>query len=117
MLRPGECTEIVTELDIYKDSVCDREMFLKLTRLFHKPAPPAAELREAFLALDEDGSGSISAKELLHVLRALGEGISEDEAKELVRLADRDGDGEVDYQEFTKLLTTSLVSDSMKRFA
>lgn len=47
----------------------------------------------------------MSATELAHALTCLGEKLSKAEAAELVRLADRDGDGEIDYAEFVALLT------------
>ena len=49
--------------------------------------------------LDKDGDGSVSAAELQERLSKL-EGLSVKEVEELVRVADTDGNGEVDYQEF-----------------
>merc|ERR1712241_1635784 len=55
-----------------------------------------AELREAFDEFDKDGSGSISTKELLGVMRSMGQNPTEDEVLELVMEVDLNGDGTID---------------------
>ena len=55
------------------------------------------ELREAFKVFDKDGNGRISAAELRHVMTNLGEKLTEDEVDEMIREADTDGDGQVNY--------------------
>ena len=52
-----------------------------------------AELKEAFRVFDRDGNGMISAAELKFVMTNLGEKLSNEEAEEMVREADLDGDG------------------------
>ena len=46
---------------------------------------------------DRDGDGFISVKELRHVMRCLGEKMSDEEIDEMVAAADLDGDGRIDY--------------------
>lgn len=71
---------------------------------FSTPALKRRDLEDAFRALDDDGSGAISAKELKHVLQAIGEPLSDDEVKEFMKAADKDGDGEVNYDEFAAMM-------------
>ena len=52
----------------------------------------------------QDGSGSISAKELLLVMRSIGQNPTEDEILELIMEADLNGDGTISYDEFTKMM-------------
>ena len=47
---------------------------------------------------DEDGNGFITASELRAVLCNLGEVMSEDEVQEMIRSADVDGDGRINYE-------------------
>ena len=61
------------------------------------------EARASFDMYDRDGNGSISLLELREVLRNLGEKVTDDEINQIVRLADQDGDGEIDYDEFVEL--------------
>ena len=49
-----------------------------------------------------DGNGFISAAELRHVMTNLGEKLSEQEVEEMIREADVDGDGQINYDEFVK---------------
>jgi calmodulin len=51
---------------------------------------------------DKDGNGFVSAVEFRHVMTNLGEKLTDDEVDEMIREADVDGDGQVDYNEFVK---------------
>merc|ERR1711892_257651 len=63
-----------------------------------------AELKEAFDAFDKDGSGAISAEELLGVMRAMGQNPTEDEVLNLMLEADLDGNGTIEFMEFRELM-------------
>lgn len=52
-----------------------------------------------------DGNGKLTAKELKHALCSVGETLSDEEVADLLKQADKDGDGEIDYTEFVSLLT------------
>ncbi|GKT65988.1 hypothetical protein ColTof4_03258 [Colletotrichum tofieldiae] len=54
------------------------------------------ELKNAFKVFDRDGSGTISAEELRHVLTSLGENMTPAEIDEMIQMADKDGDGSID---------------------
>ena len=55
-------------------------------------------LQTAFRTFDSDNSGKISAQELRQVMCNLGENLSEDEINEMIQEADRDGDGQINYE-------------------
>ncbi|KAG1667632.1 hypothetical protein FOA52_001688 [Chlamydomonas sp. UWO 241] len=58
-------------------------------------------MREIFLAMDTDKSGSISADEFALALQRKGNAhLKEEDVKRLVADADIDGDGQIDYEEF-----------------
>ena len=47
---------------------------------------------------DKDGNGSISAAELKFVMANLGEKLTDEEVDEMIKEADLDGDGQVNYE-------------------
>lgn len=51
----------------------------------------------AFRVFDKDGNGYISSEELRHVMTNLGEKLTDQEVAEMIREADINGDGMVDY--------------------
>ena len=58
------------------------------------------------MSFHQDGSGAISADELLHVLRAMGQNPTEDELLNLVLEVDVDGNGTIDFPEFLNMMKT-----------
>jgi len=63
-----------------------------------------AEFKEAFNEFDKDGSGTISTKELLGVMRSMGQNPTEDELLALVMEVDVNGDGTIDFEEFLGMM-------------
>ena len=55
------------------------------------------EMRETFRVFDKNGDGYISAAELRIVLANMGEKYSHDDVECMIREADINGDGLVDY--------------------
>ena len=53
---------------------------------------------------DKDGNGFISAAELRHVMTNLGEKLTDEEVDEMIAEADVDGDGQINYEEFVKMM-------------
>ena len=70
-----------------------------------------AEFREAFEEFDKDGSGAISSKELLGVMRAMGQNPTEDELNNMVMEVDLDGNGTIEFPEFLEMMKRGVVSD------
>jgi calmodulin len=56
------------------------------------------ETRMAFQVFDRDGSGTISSEELRMVMKQLGENLTDLEIDEMMREADKDGDGTIDCE-------------------
>ena len=64
------------------------------------------ELKKAFEVLDENKDGVISKDELSKLLGGLGEDVTDDVVTEMMNLADTDGDGKVNFEEFCKAATS-----------
>ena len=56
------------------------------------------ELRSAFKVFDIDGNGQISSSELRHVMTNLGEKLSDSEIDDMIREADVNCDGQINYE-------------------
>merc|ERR1711957_215473 len=65
---------------------------------------PKDEILKAFRLFDDDETGKISFKNLKRVAKELGERITDEELQEMVDEADRDGDGEVNEEEFLRIM-------------
>jgi len=88
-----ELDKLIKMADINGDGVLSYDE-LKLTCVQRKLVAKEERIWAAFCKLDLDGDGKISIKEIEKVL---GAGVL---AKELVDEVDKNGDGEVDYDEF-----------------
>ena len=97
-----ELDEIMRQIDSDGSGEVDFDEFLAMMA---KNAPDEeAEVLAAFQVFDADGSGSISASELRHVMANLGEKLSDEELEEMILEADTDGDGEISIEEFAMMI-------------
>uniref|UniRef100_A0A8D3CGU5 EF-hand domain-containing protein n=1 Tax=Scophthalmus maximus TaxID=52904 RepID=A0A8D3CGU5_SCOMX len=78
---------------------------------FHDADKLLHAFKEAFSLFDKDGDGTITTKELGTVMRSLGQNPTEAELQDMInevdmiREADIDGDGQVNYEEFVQMMT------------
>ena len=52
---------------------------------------------QAFSFFDQDGDGTITADELCQCMKKLGEDLTKEEIEEMVKEADADGNGEIEF--------------------
>ncbi|ROT36915.1 calmodulin [Sodiomyces alkalinus F11] len=106
-LKPtlDEVKQMILEIDVDGDGRINFEEFLEIMA---EPARPVGESKNelvaAFEVFDKDGSGSVSPSELRSVLISLGQRHSDEEIDEMVRQADLDRNGSIDYHEFVQLM-------------
>mmetsp|Transcript_53105 Transcript_53105/g.126354 ORF Transcript_53105/g.126354 Transcript_53105/m.126354 type:complete len:150 (+) Transcript_53105:143-592(+) len=62
------------------------------------------DIKSVFSQFDRDGNGYLGASDLAAVYRSLGEHLDDDLIDELIREADKDGDGQIAYPEFVDLI-------------
>jgi len=67
------------------------------------------EILTAFQAFDLDKNNYVGAAEIKHVLINIGERATDEEVDEMIRMVDRDGDGQVAFDEFYKMVTGGKV--------
>jgi len=62
------------------------------------------EIVDAFKVFDKAGTGYVAASEIRHVITVLGETLTREEAETMMKDADIDGSGRINYNQFAKLL-------------
>jgi len=100
----AELQDMINEVDADGNGTIDFPEFLNLMARKMKDTDSEEELKEAFRVFDKDQNGFISAAELRHVMTNLGEKLTDDEVDEMIREADVDGDGQINYEEFVKMM-------------
>uniref|UniRef100_A0A3B4BK07 EF-hand domain-containing protein n=1 Tax=Periophthalmus magnuspinnatus TaxID=409849 RepID=A0A3B4BK07_9GOBI len=106
----AELQDMINEVDADGNGTIDFPEFLTMMARKMKDTDSEEEIREAFRVFDkvqgavQDGNGYISAAELRHVMTNLGEKLTDEEVDEMIREADIDGDGQVNY-EFVQMMT------------
>ena len=100
-LNENEINKLFESLDVDNNGSIDYTEFLAAS-MGEKIYLQQERLYEAFSVLDKDKSGAITKDELMSVLN-----IPNDEAGEVEKLmksADKNGDGKIDYKEFLELM-------------
>ena len=72
-------------------------------------ADQIAELRKAFDVMDENHDGQVTKEELKKLLQGLGEEVTDEIVDEMINIADENGDGKVNFDEFCKAATSGAM--------
>ncbi|KAJ4894965.1 putative calcium-binding protein CML17 [Raphanus sativus] len=129
----NELREIFRSFDRNKDgSLTQLELGSLLRALGLKPSPEQFEtlidkadtkkektrtpyteeqLLRLFRIFDTDGNGFITAKELAHSMARLGHALTVAELTGMIKEADSDGDGRINFQEFSKAINSAAFDD------
>jgi len=97
-----ELNEMIEEVDLDKNGEVDFEEFITLMNRRSKEIDIEEEVLNAFKIFDKEGNGLISITELRHIMMTLGDQLSEEEIDDMLKEADSDGDGYINYEEFIK---------------
>ena len=97
ILTPGQHNSL---LKIIKQAAANDESLFSENWLF---STDDYKYLKAFDLIDSDRDGSITTEELIKVIEKVGGCMTEDEARALIRKADADKNGFVDFTEFSNL--------------
>ncbi|KAI3389500.1 hypothetical protein SNEBB_010514 [Seison nebaliae] len=102
--RREEIKKIVSDVDKESSGTIDFNDFLHVMTTKMAEKDTKEEIMKAFRLFDDDETGKISFKNLRRVARELGENLTDEELQEMIDEADRDGDGEVNEQDFLRIM-------------
>ncbi|KII85394.1 hypothetical protein PLICRDRAFT_31633 [Plicaturopsis crispa FD-325 SS-3] len=100
----AELQDMINEVDADGNGTIDFPEFLTMMARKMRDTDSEEEIKEAFKVFDKDGNGYISAAELRHVMTNLGEKLTDNEVDEMIREADVDGDGQINYEGIEAIL-------------
>uniref|UniRef100_A0A7S3NBH0 Calcium-dependent protein kinase 1 n=1 Tax=Euplotes harpa TaxID=151035 RepID=A0A7S3NBH0_9SPIT len=103
LLNEDELDRLFDEVDTDKSGFIDYSEFIVAT-MSSKKNMSEEKLMAAFKLFDTDGSGTISPDELKSVLGSSGK-ISDEVIEEVLKQADENNDGEIEFSEFCKLMS------------
>lgn len=103
-----EVEDMIKNADTNENGYVEYDEFINMMHRFqddsgNDPNSIEAKKREAFKVFDMDGNGFIDKHELKYVMRRLGENLSDDDLKAMFTEADLNGDGLIDFDEFSRL--------------
>lgn len=104
-LSEAELKEFISKVDTDADGVISFPEFLEEMVRGMKAWGKKQDLQEAFRVFDVDGNGYISVDELKQVMAKLGEELSQEVLEAMIHEADVDQDGQVNYEEFVRILS------------
>lgn len=102
LLNEDEVDKLFNDVDTDKSGFIDYSEFIVAT-MNQKKNLSEEKLTAAFKLFDTDGNGTISPAELKEVLSSSGQ-ISDETIEEILKQADENNDGEIEYDEFVEMM-------------
>lgn len=101
-----ELVQMIDKIDVNGDGYVDMEEFGALYKTIMDEKDEEEDMREAFNVFDQNRDGYITVDELRSVLASLGlkQGRTVEDCKLMIKKADVDGDGKVNYLEFKQMM-------------
>lgn len=99
-----ELKQMIDEVDLDKNGTIDFDEFVTLMNRRNRETDVEEDVLNAFKVFDRDGNGLISITDLRHIILGAGNELSEDEVDEMLREADIDMDGFINYEDFIRTL-------------
>ncbi|VVB07099.1 unnamed protein product [Arabis nemorensis] len=109
IIPENELTQMIEKIDVNGDGYVDIEEFGELYKTImveDEDEIGEEDMKEAFNVFDRNGDGFITVDELKAVLSSLGlkQGKTLEECRKMIMQVDVDGDGRVNYQEFSQMM-------------
>merc|ERR1712054_711762 len=95
---------MIAEVDEDGGGEIEFDEFLQLMAKKMRQQDAEEEIIESFKVLDKDGQGYLTREQLYHFMTTIGDKLTHDEANEMLNEADKNGDGQIDFEEFAKMM-------------
>ena len=102
----AEIKDMMAEVDTDGNGTIDFDEFCSMMQKKMHQLESPEEIEAAFKVFDKNGTGIISAAELRHIMTSLGEKLTDEEADKMIKEADPDDDGQINYHEFVLAMTS-----------
>merc|ERR1712201_47657 len=100
MGKNEELKKMVTDVDNDGNGTIEFAEFLAMMTGKMGEKDTREDIEKVFKLFDDDNTGKISLRNLRRVAQELGENIDEEALQDMINQADRDGDGEINIDEF-----------------
>ncbi|XP_062204925.1 probable calcium-binding protein CML11 [Phragmites australis] len=98
---------LITHADTNSNGLVEFSEFVAPDLLADRSPYSEDQLRRLFSIFDRDGNGFITAAELAHSMARLGHALTVKELTGMIKEADTDGDGRINFQEFSRAITAA----------
>jgi len=103
-----EVQSIIRQVDTDKNGTVEFEEFVKLMEDYEehylRHTDEDVQLFEAFKMFDHNGDNVIDAQEIKLTMQFLGEDISDRDVAAMIKEADMDNDGMINFEEFKRMM-------------
>lgn len=100
----AEIKQLMKEVDPDGRGMIDQKEFLQVMSKDIKTMDNEKELKTAWAVFDTDKKGVLSAKELQHILGNIGEKLTDQELKDLMKEADPSNTGSIKQADFMRMM-------------
>jgi Ca2+-binding EF-hand superfamily protein len=102
--KKEEIKKMISDIDKDGSGTIDYQEFLEMMTTKMSEKDSREEILKAFRLFDDEEKGKISFRNLKRVAKELGETMTDEELHEMIEEADRDGDGEINEEEFLRIM-------------
>merc|ERR1712023_256010 len=102
--KKDEIRKMSSDIDKDGDGTIDFDEFMMMMTAKMAEKDSREEIIKAFRLFDDDQTGKITFKNLKRVAKELGENMTDEELQEMIDEADRDAYGEVNEEEFLRIM-------------
>uniref|UniRef100_UPI000E55AB97 centrin-4-like n=1 Tax=Urocitellus parryii TaxID=9999 RepID=UPI000E55AB97 len=102
--KKEEVKQMIAEMDKEGIGTISFENFFAIISVKMGEKDEKEEILKAFKLFDDDDTGRITLSNIRRAAKELGENLTDDELQEMLDEADYDGDGEINEEEFLKMM-------------